>query len=484
MRKSVWLLLFGTFLAFYFASAGGRLYINDSYVKLGTARSFVDHGRLDIPGQSALTARSPKDGLEYSKFGVLHSILFLPATTAGKALTETGIVPMEMRGPVDTALASAGGPIFTALTVLLFFLWAREVGGDEKRALAAAILLGTATMIWPYSKRGWSEIPQMALLTGAAFALALARSRGGYRKIFLAGLLLGASVSLRITGALLLPIFAIPLLPPFRRGGGAAVRSVAILAAGALLWIIPFVFGYNWIRFGDPVSLYRWRAGGFTTPFLTGLYGLVASPGESLFLYSPILAAGAVLLFRLRKSRGDLFVIALLVPAAFIILYAPWWFHAYTWGPRFLLPAIPFLALPLLFFRIRGGRLRRTLLVLLVIFSVAMQFLGTAVHLGDLPELEKPLVRHQLLPPDRQLTRRDTWFHPLRTRPVSHLLVLGESAGLIDGRRGPIEPDLWPFTLRSMLGVPLRVTLPIEIVLLLITACGFVLLFRRLRRDE
>ncbi len=483
MRKSVPLLLFGTFLALYFASAGGRLYINDSYVKLRTARSFIDQGRLDIPGQGALTARSPKDGLEYSKFGVLHSILFLPATAVGKALTATGLVPEKMRGPVDTALASTGGPIFTALTVLLFFLWAREIGGDEKRALAAAILLGAATMIWPYSKRGWSETPQMALLTGAALALALARSRGGNRKVFLAGLLLGASVSLRITGALLLPLFAIPLLPPFQRGG-AAIRSVAILTAGALLWIVPFVFGYNWIRFGDPVSLYRWRVGGFTTPFLTGLYGLVASPGESLFLYSPILAAGAVLLFRLRKSRGDLFLIALLVPAALILLYAPWWFHAYTWGPRFLLPAIPFLALPLLFFRIRGGRLRRTLLVLLVVFSVAMQLLGGIVHLGDLPELEKPLVRHQLLPPDQELTRRDTWLHPLRTRPVSHLLVLGESAGLLDGRRERIEPDLWPFTLRYMLGVPLRVTLPIEIVLVLIAAGGFILLFRRLKREN
>ena len=36
-----------------------------------------------------------------------------------------------------------------------------------------------------------------------------------------------------------------------------------------------------------------------------------------------------------------------LAPAALIVLYASWWFHAYTWGPRFLLPAVPFLALPL-----------------------------------------------------------------------------------------------------------------------------------------
>ncbi|RPJ43684.1 MAG: hypothetical protein EHM19_08240, partial [Candidatus Latescibacterota bacterium] len=57
-----------TFGAFYLASAGGRLYVNDSYVKLQSAYALYERGNLAIPGHGSLTAISPADGRTYSKF--------------------------------------------------------------------------------------------------------------------------------------------------------------------------------------------------------------------------------------------------------------------------------------------------------------------------------------------------------------------------------------------------------------------------------
>lgn len=469
-----------TFGAFYLASAGGRLYVNDSYVKLQSAYALYERGNLAIPGHGSLTAISPADGRTYSKFEVLHSILFLPAVAFGQLLAETGAFPLEKRWLVDAALASLLGPISAALTVVFFFLWARSLFRSDSGAIRAALLLGVATMLWPYSKRCWTEVPQTAFLTAGGYLIHRARASGSGRSLLLAGLALGAAISLRVTGAVLLPLYAAPLfLSRWERP--APLRRAVLFSAGILVLVLPLVLGANWIRFGHPLSLFQWRMGGFSTNFITGLFGLLASPGESLFLYSPILLAAAAYLPRLRAIDGDAFRFALFAPILLVLLYASWWFHAYTWGPRFLLPALPFLALPLAA-PPPSRRAARWAFAALLATSIGLQALGVFLHLGDLPELEKPLHRHGLLPPGETLTRGDTWFHPLRTRAVAHLLAAGESAGsVLRGESPPLRPDLWPFALRDDLGLPLRYTLPIEAALGAFALAGFLLLLRRAR---
>ncbi|MFH1681895.1 MAG: glycosyltransferase family 39 protein, partial [Candidatus Eisenbacteria bacterium] len=453
-----------------------------SYVKLATARALLENGSLAIPGHGKLTAISPADGRTYSKFEVLHSLLFLPATAAGKLLVEAGLLPPERRGLADAAFAGLLGPLSATAAVVLFFLWARRIFRSETGALRAALVLGTATLLWPYAKRGWTEMPQTAFLLGSVLLLERARARGSGGQALAAGLLLGGAIALRVTGVVLLPVLALPLL--FRWERPPLLRRALLYAAGILLAVLPLVLGANLVRFGSPFSLFAWRAGGFSANFAVGLAGLLASPGESLFLYSPVLLVALPLLPRLRFVDRGAFLVALLAPIALLFLYAPWWFHAYTWGPRFLLPAIPFLALPLAHPAAWRKPLRSILAALLVL-SVLLQVLGVLLHVGDLPDLEKPLVRHGLLPPDRPLTREDTWFHPLRTRPAAHLLLAGECAeALLRGEKAPIEPDLWPFVLRDTLGVPLRWSAPIEAALLLLAAAGMIRLVGKAREES
>ncbi len=473
LRRQDFLFLFLTFAALYLATSGGRLYVNDSYIKLQTARALVDRGSLSIRAHGQLTVVSPKDGQSYAKFAILHSLLFAPACAAGGWMLSAGWIDAAERPYVDGTLASLWSPLLAALGVALFYLTARSAGGPRRGALLAAILFGAGTMIWPYSKRGWTEIPQLTLLLGATWALLDSRRTRPMARLFLSGILLGGVVALRITGVVLLPLFFLVLLLP-RQWTPSLFKRLAVVVCGILLVAIPLVAFANLYRFGSVLSLYTWRSGGFTTPFWKGLWGLLVSPGESFFLYSPLILFACIGYRKLWRADIPAAILSFGVPVTLILLYSSWWFHAYTWGPRFLLPAIPFSLLPLAFlFREIRPAWKRGLVGAIVVVSVTIQLLGTLYHLGGLDELSAPLIRAGWLAPDRIVTREQTWTDPNLTRLASHSLVFLENlADPFDRRPGGAPLDIWPRTLRDQFKLPMGVSLVLESALVIGVLAG------------
>lgn len=473
-----------TAAALFLATSGGRLYVSDSHVKLSTARSIVDRASTAIPSFGQLTVVSPETGRIYSKFEILHSLMMLPACFAAKGITAAGLAPPELRYPLESVLASAASPLFAALAAGLLFLFIQGLFRDRRSALALAALFCLATMVWPYSKRSWTELPQLTFLLSAAWLLVAARHRPGRALLLAAGASFGGVVALRITGIVLLPLFVLFLvLPPYPRD--RIIERLSLFLVGIALMVLPLIAIVNQVQFGSLFAIYGWRSGGFTTNFALGLRGFLISPGESFFLYSPILLLAPLAARRLWLRDKGAFSLAFGIPAALMLLYASWWFHAYTWGPRFLLPAIPFLLVPVALVLRSSRPFARRLVIALVALSVFVQVLGVAFHLGDLPELAEPLMRAGWLPPDGELARNDTWHHPLRTRLASHLLVLVESIPkLLQGNASSIPIDFWPGTVKGMLGVPFRVSLPIEASLLGFFLFGFIKMRREWKRFE
>jgi hypothetical protein len=114
-----------------------------------------------------------------------------------------------------------------------------------------------------------------------------------------------------------------------------------VVAAGFLLWI-------NWARFGDPLETGYSDAVGsgtfFSYPPLWGLLGVTIAPGKGLLWHAPLLLVAA---FGLRRLARDP-VLATLVVGAVVAVFLPpihtQTFHgAWTYGPRYVLPALPFL---------------------------------------------------------------------------------------------------------------------------------------------
>jgi hypothetical protein len=124
------------------------------------------------------------------------------------------------------------------------------------------------------------------------------------------------------------------------------------LFAGGVGWlgVVGLVALYHQARFGSPFETGRGaEAFKWTTPFLEGFTGLLVSPGRGLVGYFPLALAAGLGWRRFHAARPLESWFVALSTAALLALYARWqmWDGGWCWGPRFLLPLVPLLLLPI-----------------------------------------------------------------------------------------------------------------------------------------
>jgi hypothetical protein len=194
---------------------------------------------------------------------------------------------------------------------------------------AAAVVCGVGTLVLPYSTMLYSHVPAAALAFGA-YVLAT-RERH-----FLAGVLSGLAALVEYPVALVALVLVI------------ATRSWRV-AAGAALGIAPLAL-YNLWAFGSPFEMSYDDVVGFegqeeglfgvSLPDPGAAWDLLLSP-KGLLVLTPVVAAGVYGLVRARLWVPLAIVLAIfLYDAAY---YLP--FGGDVPGPRFLVPALPFVAL-------------------------------------------------------------------------------------------------------------------------------------------
>jgi hypothetical protein len=91
-----------------------------------------------------------------------------------------------------------------------------------------------------------------------------------------------------------------------------------------------------------------------TFPTIERLYGLTFSPIRGLFVLSPFLLLafpGAWQWWQQRREQRGVLIVCALVVASFFTYNAAsiMWWGGFTVGPRYLIPMLPFLALPVIF---------------------------------------------------------------------------------------------------------------------------------------
>jgi len=154
---------------------------------------------------------------------------------------------------------------------------------------------------------------------------------------------------------------------------------VAVPVAAALL----LTLAYNYARFGNVLDTgYLRDSTAAFGPVSRGLVGFVASPGRSLFLFAPVTALGLAAFPALwRRDRAT----AVLLGGTVVILtlfYASnlYWDADRSYGPRYLVPLLPFLCLPLApWFDLPPTSAWRRLLLAVVLLSVLAQAPGVLV---------------------------------------------------------------------------------------------------------
>jgi hypothetical protein len=282
------------------------------------------------------------------KYAPLQSVVMAPAYVCGYLAGKTiGADEARAHGIAYRFSAVFYAPVVTAITAVVFFELLLALALPARIAVTSAYLLVMATLLLPYSRIMFSEILS-GLLVLASCSLIVA-DRGGWRRALLVTVMLGL---LCLNGAVFFPLFVLVLagwvIVRARSRGRREAATTATIGLGVFTGVLALWAWYNWARYGNPVT-FGYEGEGFTTPLMTGLYGLTLSVGRGLVFFSPLTALGAAGLAAYRGrvpplARQPLLLFAG-VAAVYLVIFSTWHMFegGWTWGPRFLLTFVPML---------------------------------------------------------------------------------------------------------------------------------------------
>ncbi|HEV8191366.1 MAG TPA: glycosyltransferase family 39 protein, partial [Ktedonobacterales bacterium] len=332
----------------------------DGAVVARTAQAIVFEHKLSVPPDT-FGAVVGAGGRSYSKYGIAQSLAEIPLAIIGKALTH--VTGLEL-----TSWSISWTNVFvTALGCALFYLLVRALGAGERRAIALTLLYGLCSLAWPYAKTDFNEPLQATALLAAAYALQRARGKQpGW--LLLGGTALAIAV---LTKAVLLavvaPVFAIYAALTLLDTGGRPFAELstrlrerqwwlALLRQQPLLWApivgaVVITLLLNMARFGSPLDFGYGRTPDdkpFSGSILVGLYGLILSPNASLLFYATPVVLGVIGFRRFARRQPAEAALVALLAASLLIFYGGYlyWPGLSAFGPRYLVPLVPFLLLP------------------------------------------------------------------------------------------------------------------------------------------
>lgn len=331
------LLIFIFFFLLYGVTARARIQVTDEAAVLATSVSLATEGDLAIDelqwlhDQDDIGAKSP-DGYLYTKYfpgnifsGALLYKLGAKQNDAPYVWNHKNMAPSAVGVRWAMRLnAGLGAAAIAFIFLLLVQFYSLQT------AVLTAFLIGISSDWW-YQSRGFlSEI-------GAGAFTVLSLYFATREKPILSGSALAMSLFFRPLNLLALPVWGLTVW----RKGYKALGSGLPIALSLLLIAL-----YNYVRFDSPVE-FGYGGEAFSSSILSGLYGLLFSPGRSLFVYSPIFLLsipGAVLWWRKEKAVT---AVCLLTILGYIFTIALWhrWDGGWTWGSRLLTPTVPLLGI-------------------------------------------------------------------------------------------------------------------------------------------
>lgn len=398
--------IIGLLLACYLITYTGLIQSSDGLAMFATAESMARRGEIDsnqLMWMGNQQGNIGPDGELYSRKGLGMTLLALPLVWLALLWQSLGLV--------HAALLL--NPILTAWTGGLLFRTGRRLGWTRRASVVTALTFGLATLAWPYTQTFFSDPVCSFGLFGAFYGLLGYSQTARKRYLLLGSLAWSVAYLARVVNLVTLPLFGLGLLAaifaaaPVERPDHAplprptswrdGIRSLFVDHWRPLVTaVLPVVLAgllslwWNWARYGSVWDSGYVETERFNGVWLFGIAGLLVGPSRGLLWYNPVLllALGGGGWFW-RKARAVLLGCMALV-LIYVLLYGKWymWHGGYSWGPRFLVPTLPFLMLltgPMWEKWIVLQRNRPTrgivllLMGLLVALSVAVQWLGMLV---------------------------------------------------------------------------------------------------------
>jgi hypothetical protein len=375
--------VFAATFALYLLTSGREPPWGDGNIQYRVAESLVHHGSLAIGRAWPEDLPPGRDGKFYSTYPLATSVVQIPGLLLFDAASA---VRPELRGlarPLTSHLACAA---FGALACALFYRLCRQRRLSPRASSAATVVLAVATTVWVYARYSYSEIAQTALFTGFVLELLRVLDEPTPRRARWLGLYAGLLFSMKyiyaasiVGGALYLAL----ALRRDRRAPGVALAAATTAAPFAIIALV-----YNALCWGSPLSTgyAPYFASDWGENPLVGLWGMLLSPGKSLFLYSPPLVLGFAALPRLWRDHRAACLAVIAAGAPVLAIYSYYKRDGdYAWGPRFVVFLVPalglgFAALLDAWLAQPPRRMRRAVLAVVVAAGIGVQLLGNAFY--------------------------------------------------------------------------------------------------------
>ena len=249
------------------------------------------------------------------------------------------------------------GPFYTALSGALFFLIARTFHFNQKISLTLTMLYAFSTPLWAYSQTSLNSIPMTFFMLLSYYYFRKFQLFGKSRMLIISSTSLGLGFLSRLDIGLIIIVLFIFSFYLILKSNAKIKHSFSFLLPLIIAYIIDKFITH--IRFGvrEPIQNSVNNATDIfalipylgSYPIYEGGFGLLFSPGVGLFVFAPILLTAFFSFPDFFKKNKQNCIAIIVIVSLFIIYYGTLstWHGLVSWGPRYLIPMIPFLLIPL-----------------------------------------------------------------------------------------------------------------------------------------
>jgi hypothetical protein len=378
-KPKIHLMLFLFFFSVYALTGQGSIQSADGKIMFLLTQAMVENQSVSF---SESVTPEDKPGPKFSKYGLGMSVLAIPFYLSGKALSFL----LGIEASLSTQFAvSMINSLLTALSCLMIYRFATDrFDFSARTGLFLACGFGLSTIAWYYSEDFMSEPATTLFLLSAVYCVTGKDPTTRKRDMIWAGTFLALAVFCRLAVLVVIPGFIIyqwmVWVETEKRNVNELVMDL-VRPALPVIAILVIIMIYNYARFADPLETGYEK---FSGRFLVGFFGILFSPGKSLFLFNPLTLFGCLsfgLCFRKQRKMAVLFGWLIV---SHLLLFSFWhgWQGGMSWGPRMMLVVLPYLIFPIGFILLEYRQAVKIPVLVVLLVGILIQLPSVTVNIA------------------------------------------------------------------------------------------------------